>query len=482
MAVLASYGLNELDGDPELAAIIKFAAELCDVPIMLVSIVEEERQRFLVRQGLDATETPRSVSFCASTMLEGEPMIVPDARLDPRFEGNALVTGDPHIRFYAGIPLVSPEGAPLGALCAIDTKPRAEGLTEFQLQGMRVLASSVMRRMEMGRLDRNATTALSQSDQQVRILADHIPDIVWAATPEGDFDYLNRRWYEYVGDDIDKSSNFVAAFHPDDRDRWYGDWSRARETGERYETEFRLRDKEGDYRWFLVRGEPMTDNQGNIVRWFGTGTDIDAGRRMSEARELLSRELSHRIKNIFAVISSLVSMKSRHHEDVSGLAADLTATVKSLGIAHNYVWHETGGKGDTLSELLRDLLAPYDIGDQNRVKITGDDHQVGVNAATPLALVFHELATNSAKYGALSCDTGTISIDIDEDGDDLVIVWKEDGTDCGPISFEEKEGFGSRLLRISVEGQLQGSFERTFREEGLCVAFRFQKERLTATG
>ena len=175
-------------------------------------------------------------------------------------------------------------------------------------------------------------------------------------------------------------------------------------------------------------------------------------------------------------------MKSRHHEDVSGLAADLTATVKSLGIAHNYVWHETGGKGDTLSELLRDLLAPYDIGQQHRIKVTGDDHQVGVNAATPLALVFHELATNSAKYGALSCDTGTISIDIDEDGDDLVIVWKEDGTDCGPISFEEKEGFGSRLLRISVEGQLQGSFERTFREEGLCVAFRFQKERLTATG
>ena len=482
MAVLASYGLDAFANDPELTAITEFAAKLCSVPIVLVSIVEEERQRFLARSGLDATETPRSVSFCASTMLSGEPMIVPDTLEDERFADNALVTGDPFIRFYAGVPLVSPEGAPLGALCAIDTAPRPGGLTDFQLSGMRVLAASVMRRLEMGRLDRSATTALSQSEEQFRILADNIPDIVWAARPDGTFDYFNRRWFEFVGDHVDPADNFADVFHPDDRDRWYGDWQHARRSGERYETEFRLREVNGGYRWFLVRGEPVVDEDGAVVRWFGTGTDIDAERRMSQARELLSRELSHRITNIFAVIASLVSMKARHHDDVAEFAADLNGTVKSLGLANNYVFPDSGQKRDTMSELLRDLLDPYDISGRQRITVNGNNQPISAKSATPLALIFHELATNSAKYGALACDTGTVTVDIGKDGSDVLLAWQENSTTCSPVTIEEREGFGSRLLRMSVEGQLQGSFERTFTDTGLHVEFRFAEDRIAGTG
>lgn len=121
---LASFGLDQWDGDARFDAIVDLLRNLCDVPIALVSLVESERQRFLGRAGLDATETPRSVSFCAHAMLLPEIMVVPDATRDPRFSDNPLVTGDPGIRFYAGAPLVSRSGY-RSAPSASSTRPRA---------------------------------------------------------------------------------------------------------------------------------------------------------------------------------------------------------------------------------------------------------------------------------------------------------------------------------------------------------------------
>ena len=154
LSVLQSYRADGIEDDPELSAITTFAAELTGCPISLVSFVETERQRFLARDGLDALETPRSVSFCAHTMLGDTVMEVPDASSDPRFASNELVTGDMAIRFYAGAPLVSPEGAPLGALCVIDKVARPGGLTDMQRNGLRVLAKAVMRRLEARRFGR----------------------------------------------------------------------------------------------------------------------------------------------------------------------------------------------------------------------------------------------------------------------------------------------------------------------------------------
>jgi len=142
---LAAYDLAELRGGVALGRITDFAAALCEAPVALVSLVEEHIQCFVSRTGTDLTETPRDVSFCRFAMTGDDVMVVPDARTDPRFADNALVTGEPFIRFYAGAPLVSDAGVPLGALCVIDTKPRT-GLTPLQHQGLRVLADDVMAR------------------------------------------------------------------------------------------------------------------------------------------------------------------------------------------------------------------------------------------------------------------------------------------------------------------------------------------------
>ena len=137
------------------------AAEICQAPICLISLVEADRQLFFARTGLLAEQTPREMSFCQHAMAQDEIMLVPDARADPRFADNALVTGAPFIRFYAGAPLRSREGAPLGALCVIDHAPR-EGLTALQAKALRVLARQVMTALDARRrLKRQAVSDLA---------------------------------------------------------------------------------------------------------------------------------------------------------------------------------------------------------------------------------------------------------------------------------------------------------------------------------
>lgn len=120
------YELLLLDTPPEqrLDRIVEFAAGEFDVPVCLISLVDRDRQWFKARIGIAACETPRDVSFCAHALGSSDLLLVPDALLDPRFHDNPLVTGPPHIRFYAGAPLACNDGLVIGTLCLIDTRPR----------------------------------------------------------------------------------------------------------------------------------------------------------------------------------------------------------------------------------------------------------------------------------------------------------------------------------------------------------------------
>ena len=130
LAALAEYELKEDDSELQLDAIVELASKQFDVPIVLVSIVEQTRQIFSARKGLNVCETGRDVSFCAHALQLDNILVIPDAKLDSRFVQNPLVLGEPFIRFYAGMPLLGPSGHALGALCIIDRRPpqRAAGL------------------------------------------------------------------------------------------------------------------------------------------------------------------------------------------------------------------------------------------------------------------------------------------------------------------------------------------------------------------
>jgi len=131
------YDLLLLDTPPEerLDKIVEFAAGEFRVPICLISLVDGKRQWFKARVGLDACETPRDVSFCAHALHSPDILLVPDALLDERFHDNPLVTGAPHIRFYAGAPLVCRDGLVIGTLCLIDTVPRTLDAVELAILG-----------------------------------------------------------------------------------------------------------------------------------------------------------------------------------------------------------------------------------------------------------------------------------------------------------------------------------------------------------
>jgi len=474
LEILASHAPSGLLDDPELGAIAQLAAKLCAAPIGLVSLVEDQRQMFLARHGLDARETPRSESFCQHAMVQDRILEVPDATADDRFVANRLVTGPPFIRFYAGAPLLSEEGVPLGALCVISPVARPDGLTPIQREALTVLATAVMRRLK-DRRDRLATeAALAESRDRFDALADAIPQMAWSTKPDGKPDYFNARWYEFTGAPAGKhdGDGWLEPLHPDDAARAAAVWAKAVETGQPYEVEYRLRRADGEYRWTLARGLPMKGRGGQVLRWFGTNTDIHEQRLLVESQQLLSRELNHRIKNIFSVIGGLVNLSAREHAEMEPLAATISARIAALGLAHDYVRPEAAdgeGRPVTLRRLLADLVAPYRDRADTRLTFEGEELALSASSVTPMALVFHELATNAVKYGALSAADGRVTVSVRRECDEVIMDWVEQG---GPrvAGAALGSGFGSHLGDMSIRRQLGGRYEHHWNEAGLRVA------------
>jgi GAF domain-containing protein len=147
LAALQSYRI--LDSDPERAFddLTLLAMHICETPIAAVTLVDSDRQWFKSRIGVDITETPRDLAFCAHTILEPRTLVVPDAQADPRFQDNPLVSSEPGIRFYAGAPLITPEGYALGTLCVVDRVPR--NLSADQLAALEALSRQTQAQMEL---------------------------------------------------------------------------------------------------------------------------------------------------------------------------------------------------------------------------------------------------------------------------------------------------------------------------------------------
>lgn len=149
---LERYGLDNGTDDPQFCRILELVTDLLEMPIGLVSIVDQDRQRFLCRHGIEERSTPRKMAFCAHAIVGDKPLVVENALLDERFAANPLVLGPPHIRFYAGSPLRTQRGYNLGTLCVIDQKPRA--FSERQQKWLTQLAELLMRELEWRHLSR----------------------------------------------------------------------------------------------------------------------------------------------------------------------------------------------------------------------------------------------------------------------------------------------------------------------------------------
>jgi PAS domain S-box-containing protein len=204
---LQRYGI--LDTPPEQAFddLTRLAAQICQTPTALISLVDADRQWFKSKVGLTVPETPRDVAFCAHTIEARHLLIVPDACQDDRFANNPLVTENPKIRFYVGAPLITPDNFALGTLCAIDYVPRQ--LSPQQQEALEILARQVVTQLELRRnlvilqqahqQQQQTELALRESRERYRDLFENASDLIQSVTPDGRFIYVNRAWKETLG-------------------------------------------------------------------------------------------------------------------------------------------------------------------------------------------------------------------------------------------------------------------------------------------
>ncbi|MBH1987345.1 MAG: EAL domain-containing protein [Burkholderiales bacterium] len=281
-----------LDTEPEAAFddLTALAARVMNVPIALVSLIDQERQWFKSKQGLSVCETPRSAAFCDHAIRSRHLMVVPDARLDARFADNPLVTGDPHIRFYAGAPLLTPEGHALGTLCIIDREPRQ--LDESQRTTLALLSRQVMAQLELRKQNARLATVLKELQSRTSLLdnlARRVPGVIYQYQVFEDgracFPYASERLWDMYGvrpqDVREDASAILSRLHPDDLQGVLQSIEHSAISLQPWRHEYRVVLPERGVCWRHGDAQPERLPDGSTL-WHGFITDI-TDRKLSEA-------------------------------------------------------------------------------------------------------------------------------------------------------------------------------------------------------
>ena len=253
-AILDSLSEEEFDRITELASII------CDVPIALISLIDEDRQWFKSKVGLSIDETSRDIAFCTHAILDSGILEVPDATKDERFSANPFVTGDSKIRFYAGQPLIDPDGFALGTLCVIDSAPKV--LTEKQKTALQLLAKGIMTLI----IERRQKAELKNFEN----LFELSNDMICVASTDGYFKKVNPAFVKILGWDESRlvNTSFFDLIHPEDLDRVKQELQRLSEGHNTINFTHRFQTKAGGYRvlQWVATPEPITGNLFAIAR------------------------------------------------------------------------------------------------------------------------------------------------------------------------------------------------------------------------
>ena len=481
LAALDETGLMDSPPEPVFDRAVRLATRLLGTPVGLLSLVDGERQFFKAQLGLpeptaSARETPLSHSFCQYVVENDSPLVVRDAREDEQLRDN-LAIPDLGVVAYLGVPIHDADGQTLGSFCAIQSDPRdwteadqetlsdiVAGLeTEIALrrQLKRTAAAEEQLRMalragRLGTFDFDPRTGTAKWDEELHS--------IWGLAP-GTPDLFLRA---------------IERIHPDDLAMVEAGRRAALDAhgNGRHDVELRISDATSEEEhWVHVVGTVTFEN-GEAVRMVGTVRDITDRKQAEERSRLLTRELNHRVKNLFAVVTGLISLTARTSDTPAAMGKALRDRVYALASAHALIQPAITGElietsQVTLQALAAAIIEPHQR-DADRVTLAGPTLTLRANAASSLALVLHELATNAAKYGALSVGTGRLDVswDVDrrtnsgEDASTLNLVWRERGgpsIDTSPTT----RGFGSTLVDMTVRGQMRGTIETEWQADGV---------------
>jgi len=416
---------------------------------------------------------------CGAALRAGARVVIPD------IECSEFVVGTPAhdalrlcgVRAAQSTPLVSRSGAVIGMITNHWREPHKP--SERALQMIDVLARQAADLIDRGRADETAQqlAAIVESSNDA-IISKDLNGIIatWNKSAERIFGYtageiIGKSVLMLIPEDLHHEEPLILAR------------IRGGERIEHYETIRRRKD--GTVFDVSLTVSPVRGPDGKITGASKVARDISHIKRTHSQRELLLREMEHRIKNLFALASGVVSLSVRSATTPKDLAQNVNARLNALAQAHALTLAVPSlqkiDRSTMLHELLRTIMAPFDSEGDNgkpRINIAGADAPVGTETMANFALLLHEFATNAAKYGALSAPSGTLDITSSQVGDKVLLEWRERG---GPRIDRpvDREGFGSVLARMAVTGQLGGHIERDWQPEGLCIRLTIDRARLS---
>lgn len=484
LAALARYDILDTPPEEGFDDIVGLAAHICQTPVALISFVDEDRQWFKARIGFDECQTDLNSSVCAHALVEPDLLVIPDLQEDARSRNNPLVTGDPHIRFYAGAPLRIRQGAVLGSLCVIDTRPRPEGLSASQADALRALARQVISQLELRQAvaerdkaidtQRRLEARRSASEAQYKVLFDRIDagfciiEMKFAGERAVDYRFreINPAFERHTGL-VRAQDRWMREMVPTHEQHWFDVYGRVAKTGEPARFEFQAKGLED--RWFDVHAFRIDHpDEGLVGLLFNDVSKRKEGERM---QTVLNHELSHRMKNTMAMVQAVASQTLKSIPDQIPVRA-FADRLLALSAAHDLLLQENWTAAD-----FRDIvdMVVGTFGDSARFDVSGPEVLLGARATLSLSLLMHELTTNALKYGSLSDArksgggrvTVTWRIEEVDDKPALRMQWRERG---GPeVREPTRRGFGSRLLRLGLAGT--GGAELRYPPDGFEAVF-----------
>ncbi len=290
----------------------------------------------------------------------------------------------------------------------------------------------------------NNQRALRESEFRFRMLADNISQLAWVADRTGSIDWYNKRWYDYTGVPLGSTDGWGwdKVHHPDHIQRVQDHFRQSIAAGREWEDTFPLRGHDGQYRWFLSRAKPIRDDDGAILYWFGTNTDVTEMLDKEEQIRVLLMEVNHRSKNLLSVIQALARRSGGSDPDFLHRFENRLASLS----ANQDLLVRRGWSTIMMDELGDAQLAILGRESREQVLTQGLAIPLSPRCAEIIGMALHELATNALKYGALSVPTGRVAMSWEETADGMFqIDWRECG---GPVVIPpEGRGFGTTLIQ-----------------------------------
>jgi len=321
---------------------------------------------------------------------------------------------------------------------------------------------------------RKTEDALRRSEENFRTLANSIPQLAWMANADGWIFWYNDRWFAYTGTTLEQMEGWGwrKVHHPEHVDGVVERITRAWQTGEPWEDTFPLRGKDGKYRWFLSRALPIRDNEGHVVRWFGTNTDVTEQREAEERQALLTRELSHRVKNSLALVASLLRLQARDtkHEEVRRAIEDAQARIDTIARVHDHLWQRNEVTTVDLAEFLASLCSGLrSTALRHRLVYQAEvAPTVSIDRAIPVGLLVNELVTNAFKYAYPAGAGGEVRVILSQPDSDRICVEVSDHGQGLPAGFDlglPTASLGMRMID-AVTRQLGGRLQALSAEPG----------------